>query len=117
MPDPSERLMGRIHKFSAKRETEPVRVSQIDYTFTKIHKTLIKWHAQLITVVIGFAVRADFRRLYPANAKTPMCCPSDDNRTKVTNSVTSARSLWWHVGPYFWNADLTRTANPISLTG
>ena len=63
--------------------------------------------------VIGPAVRADFRRLYPANAKTPTCCPSDDNRTKVTNSVTSARSLWWHVGPYFWPADLTRTANPI----
>ena len=42
---------------------------------------------------IGPAVRADFRRLYPANAKTPTCCPSDDNRTKVTNSVTSARSL------------------------
>ena len=62
---------------------------------------------------IGFAVRADFRRLYPANAKTPTCCPSDDNRTKVTNSVTSPRSLWWHVGPYFWPADLTRTANPI----
>ena len=62
---------------------------------------------------IGFAVRADFRRLYPANAKTPTCCPSDDNRTKVTNSVTSARSLWWQVGPYFWPADLTRTANPI----
>ena len=61
---------------------------------------------------IGPAVRADFRRLYPANAKTPTCCPSDDNRTKVTNSVTSARSLWWHVGPYFWPADLTRTANP-----
>ena len=59
------------------------------------------------------AVRADFRRLYPANAKTPTCCPSDDNRTKVTNSVTSARSLWWHVGPYFWPADLTRPANPI----
>ena len=50
---------------------------------------------------IGSVVRADFRRLYPANAKTPTCCPSDDNRTKVTNSVTSARSLWWHVGPYF----------------
>ena len=64
---------------------------------------------------IGPAVRADFRRLYPANAKTPTCCPSDDNRTKVTNSVTSARSLWWHVGPYFWPADLTRTANPINL--
>ena len=63
--------------------------------------------------VIGPAVRADFRRLYPANAKTPTCCPSDDNRTEVTNSVTSARSLWWHVGPYFWPADLTRTANPI----
>ena len=62
---------------------------------------------------IGPAVRVDFRRLYPANAKTPTCCPSDDNRTKVTNSVTSARSLWWHVGPYFWPADLTRTANPI----
>ena len=62
---------------------------------------------------IGPAVRADFRRLYPANAKTPTCCPSDDNRTKVTNSVTSARSLWWHVGLYFWPADLTRTANPI----
>ena len=62
---------------------------------------------------IGSAVRADFRRLYPANAKTPTCCPSDDNRTKVTNSVTSARSLWRHVGPYFWPADLTRTANPI----
>ena len=65
--------------------------------------------------IIGPAVRADFRRLYPANAKTPTCCPSDDNRTKVTNSVTSARSLWWHVGPYFWPADLTRTANPIRL--
>ena len=65
------------------------------------------------TDLIGSAVRADFRRLYPANAKTPTCCPSDDNRTKVTNSVTSARSLWWHVGPYFWPADLTRTANPI----
>ena len=63
---------------------------------------------------IGFTVRADFRRLYPANAKTPTCCPSDDNRTKVTNSVTSARSLWWHVGPYFWPADLTRMANPIA---
>ena len=63
---------------------------------------------------IGPAVRADFRRLYPANAKTPTCCPSDDNRTKVTNSVTSARSLWWHAGPYFWTADLTRTANPVS---
>ena len=63
---------------------------------------------------IGPAVRADFRRLYPANAKTLTCCPSDDNRTKATNSVTSARSLWWHVGPYFWPADLTRTANPIS---
>ena len=66
-------------------------------------------------VIIGSAVRADFRRLYPANAKTPTCCPSDDNRTKVTNSVTSARSLWWHVGPYFWPADLTRTANPIVI--
>ena len=65
------------------------------------------------TTLIGFAVRADFRRLYPANAKTPTCCSSDDNRTKVTNSVTSARSLWWHVGPCFWSADLTRTANPI----
>ena len=64
---------------------------------------------------LGFAVRADFRRLYPANAKTPTCCPSDDNRTKVTNSATSARSLWWHVGPYFWPGDLTRTANPIRL--
>ena len=61
---------------------------------------------------IGFAVREDFRPLYPASAKTPTCCPSDDNRTKVTNSVTLARSLWWHVGPYFWPADLTRTANP-----
>ena len=65
---------------------------------------------------IGSAVRADFRRLYPANAKTPTCCPSDDNRTKVTNSVTSARSLWWHVGPYFWPADLTRTANAITYS-
>ena len=55
----------------------------------------------LQTHPIGPAVRADFRRLYPANAKTPTCCPSDDNRTKVTNSVTSARSLWWHVGPVF----------------
>ena len=64
---------------------------------------------------IGPAVRADFRRLYPANSKTPTCCPSDDNRTKVTNSVTSARSLWWHVGLYFWPADLTRTANPGDL--
>ena len=66
---------------------------------------------------IGPAVRADFRRLYPANAKTPTCCPSDDNRTKVTNSVTSARSLWWHVGPYFWPADLTRTADPVVVEG
>ena len=65
--------------------------------------------------IIGPAVRADFRRLYPANATTPTCCLSDDNRTKVTNSVTSARSLWWHVGPYFWPTDLTRTANPIVL--
>ena len=68
---------------------------------------------QQISQLIGPTVRADFRRLYPANAKTPTCCPSDDNRTKVTNSVTSAQSLWWHVGPYFWPADLTRTANPI----
>ena len=68
-----------------------------------------------ITATIGPAVRADFRRLYPANAKTPTCCPSDDNCTKVTNSVTSARSLWWHVGPYFWPVDLTRTANPICI--
>ena len=44
-------------------------------------------------ITTGPPVRADFRRLYPANAKTPTCCPSDDNRTKVTNSVTSARSL------------------------
>ena len=29
--------------------------------------------------------------------------------------MTSARSLWWHVGPYFWPADLTRTANPIGI--
>ena len=50
----------------------------------------------------------------PELAAWPTCCPSDDNRTKVTNSVTSARSLWWHVGPYFWPADLTRTANPIN---
>ena len=64
-------------------------------------------------VSIGLAARADFRRLYPANVQMPTCCPSDDNRTKVTNSVTSARPLWWHVGPYFWPADLTRTANPI----
>ena len=66
-----------------------------------------------VSEIIGPAVRADFRGLYPANIKTPTCCPSDDNRTKVTNSVTSARFLWWHVGPYFWPADLTRTANPI----
>ena len=65
--------------------------------------------------LIGPAVRADFRQLYPANAKMSTCCPSDDNRTKVTNSVTSAPFLWWHVGPYFWPADLTQTANPISL--
>ena len=67
----------------------------------------------LYPLIIGPAVRADFQCLYPANAKTPTCCPSDDNRTKVTNSVTSARSLWWHVGPYFSPADLTWTANPI----
>ena len=66
-----------------------------------------------VPVLYRLAVRADFRRLYPANAKTPTCCPSGNNRTKVTNSVTSARSLWWHVGPYFWPADLTRTENPI----
>ena len=56
---------------------------------------------------IGSAVRAHFRRLYPANANTPTCCPSDDNRTKVTNSVTSARSLWWHVGPRIWRGRRT----------
>ena len=55
----------------------------------------------------GPAVRADFRRLYPANAKTPTCCPSDDNRTKVTNSVTSARSLWWHVVARIWRGRRT----------
>ena len=76
----------------------------------------IIWFQQRMLEAIGAAVRADFRRLYPANAKTPTCCPSDDNRTKVTNSVTSARSLWWHVGPYFWPADLTRTANPIGAS-
>ena len=41
----------------------------------------------------GPAVRADFRRLYPANAKTPTCCPSDDNRTKVTNCDVSTVPL------------------------
>ena len=75
------------------------------------------WTISFYNAIIGSAVRADFRRLYPANAKTSTCCPSDDNRTKVTNSVTSARSLWWHVGPYFWPADLTRTANPIGSRG
>ena len=85
------------------------------------HSVLIRFHTGASLPVhserrgrIGPAVRADFRRLYPANAKTPTCCPSDDNRTKVTISVTSARSLWWDVGPYFWPADLTRTANPIA---
>ena len=60
---------------------------------------------------IGFAARADFRRLYPANAKTPTCCPSDDNRTKVTNSVTSARSLGGTLarifGPRIWRGRRT----------
>ena len=79
-----------------------------------LHSILIRVDMSIYQLaVIGPAVRADFRRLYPANAKTPTCCPSDDNRTKVTNSVMSARSLWWHVGPYFWPTDLTRTANPI----
>ena len=73
----------------------------------------VLWMCGGALLPIGPAVRADFRRLYPANAKTPTCCPSDDNRTKGTNSVKSARSLWWHVGPYFWPADLTRAANPI----
>ena len=71
------------------------------------------FHMKWKHMSIGLAVRADFRRLYPANAKTPTCCPSDDNRTKVTHSVTSAQSLWWHIGPYFWPADLTQMANPI----
>ena len=66
-------------------------------TFLLCHPSEIR--PSEISPVIGPAVRADFQRLYPANAKTPTCCPSDDNRTKVTNSVTSARSLWWHVGP------------------
>ena len=73
------------------------------------------WILNLHQRLIGAAVRADFWRLYPASANTPMCCPSDDNRTKVTNSVTAAWSLWWHVGPYFWPADLTQTANPINV--
>ena len=50
-----------------------------------------KWINEMVqgpSKQIGPAVRADFRRLYPANAKTSTCCPSDDNRTKVTNSVT-----------------------------
>ena len=80
-----------------------------EVTAVPTFKTL---HRPRSSLRIGRAVRADFRRLYPANAKTWTCCPSDDNRTKVTNSVTSARPLWWHVGPYFWPADLTRTANP-----
>ena len=71
------------------------------------------WPKAIIPSEIGPAIRADFQHLYPANAKTPTCCPSDDNHTKVTNSVTSARSLWWHVRPYFWPAAVTRTANPI----
>ena len=58
--------------------------------------------------------RSGFPTFISCHAKTPTCCPSDDNRTKVTNSVTSALSLWWQVGPYFWPADLTRTANPIA---
>ena len=53
----------------------------------------VRYFLRIRTWTIGSAARADFRRLYPANAKTPTCCPSDDNRTKVTNSVTSARSL------------------------
>ena len=76
------------------------------------HPTPVCGHRGRVDETIGPAVRADFRRLYPANAKTPTCCPSDDNRTKVTNSVTSARSLWWHVGPCFWPADLTRDGEP-----
>ena len=97
-----------------------VLVMPVTVTFSLgfIHLPYSNWRlippAQVARAIIGPDVRADFRRLYPANAKTPTCCPSDDNRTKVTNSVTSARSLWWHVGPYFWPADLTRTAKPIS---
>ena len=74
-----------------------------------------------MTRLIGPAVREDFRRLYPANAKTPTCCPSDDSRTNVTNSVTSARSLWWHLGPYFLargsDADGELHLIPFSVSG
>ena len=98
------------HTQMPKRVHSP-RASGVQYVC--LHSARMRNVRGEIWLSIGFAVRADFRRLYPANAKTPTCCPSDDNRTKVKNSVTSARSLWWHVGPYFWPADLTRTANPI----
>ena len=77
---------------------------------------VLYWCTSLLYWIIGPAVRADFRRLYPANAKTPTCCPSDDNRTKVTNSVTSARSLWWHVDPRIWRGRRTPLyPNPCSF--
>ena len=100
------------HGCTWKDFTDTFTVNRLHRQPDAITKT-IQFCRQFATKGIGPAVRADFRRLYPANAKTATCCPSDDNRTKVTNSVTSARSLWWHVGPYFWPADLTRTANPI----
>ena len=112
-----------------RRELRSINVQYPDLEFWELRDRAIQWlgddteslsgartRTAPANTAIGFAVRADFRRLYPANAKTSTCCPSDDNRTKVTNSVTSARSLWWHVGPYFWPADLTRTANPIQQT-
>ena len=95
---------------------ERTHVVRLSLWKNSCHKASLATLVYCYKAAIGPSARAYFRRLYPANAKTPTCCPSDDNRTKVTNSVTSARSLWWHVGPYFWPADLTRTANPIKPT-
>ena len=46
---------------------------------------------------IGLAVRADFRRLYPANAKTPTCCPSDDQGDKLCDVSTVPLVARWPV--------------------
>ena len=44
---------------------------EITYRFRCIQKIP---RGRLYSKRIGLAVRADFRRLYPANAKTPTCC-------------------------------------------
>ena len=95
--------------------TDSLSPTDANRTTERLSTACLGWerYNKMGIMSIGPAVRGDYRRLYPANAKTPTRCPSDDNRTKVTNSVTSAPSLWWHAGPYFWPADLTRRRTPL----